>query len=131
AIFYTLDNTPPSATNGLAYSQPIVITESVVIRAIAVKEGLVNSEIAVFQYTVQTGTGIDLAENRTITVYAYNGKLFIKGLEAKEQYTIYSVLGNVIAQGTAVNANVQEITLPYKGVFIVSTLNTKTKVLVK
>ncbi|MDR3338658.1 MAG: chitobiase/beta-hexosaminidase C-terminal domain-containing protein, partial [Candidatus Symbiothrix sp.] len=39
AIFYTLDNTPPSATNGLAYSQPIVITESVVIRAIAVKEG--------------------------------------------------------------------------------------------
>jgi hypothetical protein len=129
-IFYTLNNTQPSATNGLAYTQPLVITESVVIRAIAIKEGILDSKIAAFEYIVK-GTGIDQPENRTITVYAHNRTLFIKGLEPKERYTIYSVLGNVIAQGTAIDTNEIEISLPYKGVFIVSTLNTKTKVLVK
>ena len=51
-IYYTLYGTIPSATSGLEYTQPIIITEDVVIRAIAVKNGMLNSEIAKFEYFI-------------------------------------------------------------------------------
>ena len=56
-IYYTLDGSTPLAASGLEYTQPIVITDNVTIRAIAVKEGMTDSEIAVFEYYV-SGTGI-------------------------------------------------------------------------
>lgn len=51
-IYYTLDGSTPSATSGLKYMQPVVITGNLIIRAIAVKEGMLNSEIVVFYYYV-------------------------------------------------------------------------------
>ncbi len=50
-IFYTLDETEPTATS-IRYTEPIIINEDTVIKAIVVKEGYQNSEVAVFRYTV-------------------------------------------------------------------------------
>ncbi|REE83901.1 S-layer family protein [Paenibacillus taihuensis] len=52
-IYYTTDTTTPSATNGTAYSSPIVITSDVTIRAIAVKTGMTDSAVTNVSYTVQ------------------------------------------------------------------------------
>ncbi|UQD53527.1 endonuclease [Bacillus methanolicus] len=53
-IYYTTDNTEPT-TSSLVYNGPIPITENTTIKAIAVKDGLQNSDVASFQYIVQDG----------------------------------------------------------------------------
>lgn len=51
AIYFTLDKTEPSAAS-TQYSEPITINADTTIKAIAVKDGLENSEVATFVYTV-------------------------------------------------------------------------------
>lgn len=50
-ILYTLDDTDPS-TNGIEYTEPIVLEESSTIRAIGVKDGLTPSGVSLFEYVV-------------------------------------------------------------------------------
>ena len=50
-IYYTLDGTDPSAENGELYKGEIEITETTTVKAIAVKEGWNNSEVAEAKYT--------------------------------------------------------------------------------
>ena len=51
-IFYTTDGSEPDLTSKL-YTGPILITAETVIRAIAVKAGMTNSDVATFNYTVE------------------------------------------------------------------------------
>lgn len=51
-IYYTLDGTEPS-NSSLQYNGGITITGDTVIKAIAIKNGLVDSNIATFNYTVK------------------------------------------------------------------------------
>ena len=51
SIYYTLDGTDPT-TASTAYTEPIAITETTTVKAIAVKEGLNNSEIATAEYVI-------------------------------------------------------------------------------
>ena len=55
-IYYTLDNTDPSAENGNVYSTPIVINESCTLKAIATAEGLGASGIATAEFNVVAPT---------------------------------------------------------------------------
>lgn len=52
-IYYTRDGTTPSVTNGTIYSMPISITPAAggLIKAIAIKNGMSNSDIATAIYT--------------------------------------------------------------------------------
>ena len=52
-IFYTTDDSEPNLNSKL-YTGPILITATTTIKAIAVKAGMKNSEIATFTYTVKT-----------------------------------------------------------------------------
>lgn len=61
AIYYTTDGTDPD-TGDTAYSTPVSISgisdgESVTVKAIAVKEGMDNSEVASITYTNNHVTG--------------------------------------------------------------------------
>jgi len=60
-IYYTLDGTVPG-TNSLLYTGPFVITNTVVLQAVAVKPGAVNSGVsyASFVNTAAPGQGIGL-----------------------------------------------------------------------
>lgn len=51
-IFYTTDGSEPGLTSKL-YTGPILITAETVIKAIAVKAGMTNSDVATFNYTVE------------------------------------------------------------------------------
>lgn len=44
-VYYTLDGTTPSATNGTPYAEPISLASSAVIKAIAIKPGHSDSEV--------------------------------------------------------------------------------------
>ncbi|MBY6036479.1 chitobiase/beta-hexosaminidase C-terminal domain-containing protein [Fictibacillus nanhaiensis] len=50
-IFYTIDGTYPTVES-TPYSEPITVNEDTIIKAIAVKEGLKNSNISTFAYQV-------------------------------------------------------------------------------
>ncbi len=58
-IYYTTDGTTPSKTNGIAYTTPITISgvagQSVktTIKTIAVNEGMQDSEMKTFEYTIK------------------------------------------------------------------------------
>jgi len=59
-IYYTIDGTEPSATSGLKYTEPIVITEDLTIKAIAVKKGMLDSETAVFEYFIEITSVVEI-----------------------------------------------------------------------
>ncbi|MGM9848106.1 MAG: chitobiase/beta-hexosaminidase C-terminal domain-containing protein [Muribaculaceae bacterium] len=59
-IYYTLDGTTPTTASSV-YSAPIVVTEAVTISAIAVKDGMEDSEVANASYTILT-----IAENEAM-----------------------------------------------------------------
>ena len=53
-IYYTLDGTVPTS-NSTRYTNPITPTQSCTVKAIAVKEGFINSDVASFYYSVDSG----------------------------------------------------------------------------
>ena len=56
SIFYTTDGTDPTADSS-RYTAPFTITNSAVVKAIAVKEGCYNSKIAIAEFTKRSGGG--------------------------------------------------------------------------
>lgn len=56
-IYYTTDKSDPTtSTSRTEYSEPITVRETTTIRAIAVKDGYTNSEIAEATYTINSTT---------------------------------------------------------------------------
>lgn len=51
-IKYTIDGTVPSPTNGITYNNPILITASLTLKAIAIKDGMIDSSISSVTYTL-------------------------------------------------------------------------------
>lgn len=52
-IYYTLNGTTPSETNGTQYTSAISITSTCALRAIAAKAGYNNSEVATYEYIIE------------------------------------------------------------------------------
>ncbi len=53
SIYYTTNGTTPSATNGTLYATtPVSVSASMALRAIAVKSGMVNSDLAGAEYII-------------------------------------------------------------------------------
>jgi hypothetical protein len=53
AIYYTTDGSKPSATNGTQYAGAFTISQSEIVKAIAVKTGYTSSSIVTANYTIQ------------------------------------------------------------------------------
>lgn len=69
-IYYTLDGTEPT-TESTEYTEAVVINETTTIKAIAVKEGLANSEVSEATYTIQIPS-ITLSSNTIAATYKEN-----------------------------------------------------------
>jgi hypothetical protein len=128
AIFYTLDGSEPAIATGLEYTQPIAIVGDVTIRAMSVKEGMRDSEVAAFTYQVNS-VEIEQVEKERIVVYALNHTLYIRGLKAKDVYTVYSVLGHTVFKGIAGEGE-ESVHLPCGGLYIVVNKSNSVKILV-
>ena len=57
-IYYTTDGTCPCDENGtrIIYDSPIVLSEPVTIMAMAVADGMIESDVVTFSYTIRTTT---------------------------------------------------------------------------
>ncbi|MDR1559502.1 MAG: right-handed parallel beta-helix repeat-containing protein [Clostridiales bacterium] len=55
SIYYTTDGSTPASGSALSvlYTEPITVTEDTTIKAIAVKDGMIDSEINTFTYTIE------------------------------------------------------------------------------
>ncbi|HOD42249.1 MAG TPA: FN3 associated domain-containing protein, partial [Candidatus Wallbacteria bacterium] len=52
-IIYTTDGTTPSASNGVVYSEPITLAQSTTLKAVAVKENMLDSEVVSEFYEIK------------------------------------------------------------------------------
>ena len=96
-IYYTLDNTDPTV-NSTVYSNPIAISQTTTVKAMAAKNGMANSEIASATYTINIPTP---AQETTYTLIT-NANALIAG----EKYIIVAVSGeNYKALGKQNNNN--------------------------
>lgn len=59
SIYYTLDGTTPSKTNGRLYSAPFAINQSLTLKAVAVGNELYDSEVVTYEYVAVT-TGLSV-----------------------------------------------------------------------
>lgn len=121
AIYYTTDGKYPTDQSAL-YEGPIMLSKPVVLKAIAVKEGYVDSEAAVAEYDVEykdfyvepipavTYTGT--AHKPVITVYD-NGMLLTlnKDYSVSYKFNVAAGTGNVIVAGKGNYA--QKMTVPF------------------
>ena len=104
-IYYTLDGSDPDE-NSSVYSEPIVVPYSatMTIKAIAMKEGYENSNIATAEYTIISGA---------VTIFSQdwegemNGWTFVT-VEGIKPWTIASYSGNHYAYGNGYNGGVNE-----------------------
>ena len=55
SIYYTTDGTTPSSSNGTLYTAAIPVSETTTIKAIAVKTGCNDSQVAEATYTINSG----------------------------------------------------------------------------
>lgn len=56
SIYFTVDGTEPSETNGTLYSTPFILGKEATVKAIAVKEGMANSAVVEATYTLLSET---------------------------------------------------------------------------
>lgn len=65
SIYYTVDSTEPSATNGTLYSAPFTLTEECTVKAIAVADGMENSAVTEAAFTFLSGNAQQATFNFT------------------------------------------------------------------
>lgn len=125
-IYYTSDGSCPcDETTRLEYTAPIVIDQTMIIRAIAVATDLTESEIVEFTYTVVPAVGIDeVTLDETIKVYPLpvRDKLNVTaGGELVKSVTLVSTNGSVVAKAakpeTIVTLNVSHLA---PGIYFIS-----------
>lgn len=102
-IYYTLDGTDPDE-NSAVYEEPIAVNESMTIKAIAMKEGYENSNIATAEYTIIIGA---------VTIFNQdwegdmNGWTFVT-VEGGNAWTVAQYSGNHYAYANGYNGGVNE-----------------------
>ena len=63
-VRYTTDGSTPTSTTGAVYSGPITINSPTTIKAIAYKNGMTPSPVSSALYTVTTGIGENISDNK-------------------------------------------------------------------
>lgn len=107
-IYYTLDGSCPCDENAQRYvydGTPIVVTDSVTIRVMAVCEGMIDSDIAEFTYTVNHENSIgDVALNGQLRIYPLpvRDKLNVTaGGSLIRSVSLYAVSGALVKRASA------------------------------
>lgn len=102
-IYYTLDGSCPcDEISRLMYNDPIVISESITIKAVAVAPDLTESDVAEFSYTVKPVVGIDevtLDENLKVYPLPVRDKLNVTaGGKVIKSVALVSTNGSEVAK---------------------------------
>lgn len=102
-IHYTLDGTEPTSESAV-YSSPIEVAESMTIKAIAMKEGYDDSDVATAEYTIILGSTTIFAQNWEGEM---NGWTFVT-VEGSKPWTVAQNSGNHYAYANGYNGGANE-----------------------
>ncbi|CAM5191644.1 LTD domain-containing protein OS=Ureibacillus acetophenoni OX=614649 GN=SAMN05877842_101164 PE=4 SV=1 [Ureibacillus acetophenoni] len=99
-IYYTTDGTVPTIATGKLYEGPITIDDDTTIKAIAVKDGLSNSEVSEFTYTVYEVEDIQIHDIQGVGHNSpFKGKV-VENVEGIVTYTYKIGSGNYFTMQT-------------------------------
>lgn len=126
-IYYTLDGSCPcdNISGRLVYDgTPIIINESVTIKAMAVASGKYDSDVAVFSYTVDA-TGIDeVTMNALVEIFPLpvHDKLNVTaGGKTINNVAVSSISGTIVAKSTSASTTVTlDVSQISAGVYIIN-----------
>lgn len=123
-IYYTLDGSCPcDEQTRKRYTGPISLPEGqVTLQAIAVREGMADSDVATFNYTVtKDPTGIKVVEEtRDFDAIYQDGSIVVTGAQGASCH-IYDLQGRELAT-RAMLGNQTQISVPKAEVYVVSVL---------
>ncbi|MFZ3580397.1 S8 family serine peptidase [Virgibacillus sp. DJP39] len=112
-IFYTLDGSTPSLENGFLYDEPIVISNTTVLKAIAV-HGNIKSDVSTFTYTNTSNIGKPFSD--TVDHWAENDISFLAEKQIINGYPDNSFHPNEsIKRSESASMIVKEMDLPLEG----------------
>lgn len=115
-IYYTIDGTVPT-TASTEYTAAISIDSAMTIKAIAVKEGMVNSKVSEASYTIKVANeGKELAG---VNIYPNpNDGEFYVSVPVNAKVEIFAANGTLINR-FAMAAGQREVRLPNSGIYFV------------
>lgn len=120
-IYYTLDGTSPSnEQTRIKYTGPITLpTGHITLQVIAIREGMTDSDIAIYNYFVHGQNGIELVEeSQEYEVNYADGAIIITGASGANCF-IYDMLGRELAYYLSIG-NETTIEVPKNDVYIVN-----------
>lgn len=126
-IYYTTDGEIPTTQTNL-YVDGIKMTEkTMAIQAIAVKEGMISSEIALATYTA-SNTAIEATDNLQATIYPNpNNGLFVVEVAEAVRMEIFNLSG-LNLRTLELTAGKTEINLPQSGIYFIRLSNAQATV---
>jgi len=62
-IYYTTDGTTPSITNGRVYSVPVPVSQTLTLKAVAIRHGCQGSDVKSADYIIQQGAGVRFVDS--------------------------------------------------------------------
>lgn len=87
-LYYTTDGTEPSTTNGTVYAGPLDVASGATVKAVAVKEGYKDSEVASFQVPVITAVSTqEQLEAMTDGHYVLQNDIALSGFSSIAGFT--------------------------------------------
>ncbi|MBU5444797.1 fibronectin type III domain-containing protein [Paenibacillus sp. MSJ-34] len=132
-IYYTSDGSTPTPSSGTLYGEPVFVTKNMTIRAIAVKAGMIESDVMEEHYTVQL-TAPSAPENVTSSAGNRQVTLNWSKVAAADSYAVYKYEGPsaptnadewILVEGnvTATAYTVSDLTNGTSYVFAVKAIN--------
>ena len=121
-IYYTLDGSCPcDEQKRIEYTSPIALPVGMVtVKAIAVKEGMEDSDIATFVYHVDGSTvGVKANEAANDIALSYDGGAVVIGGAAGGECRVYDAKGVELAHRTKLGRS-ERISVPRQTVYVVS-----------
>ncbi|MBR6715177.1 MAG: leucine-rich repeat protein [Prevotella sp.] len=118
-IYYTTDGSCPcDEKTRKRYDAPISITSDMTINAIAVREGMEDSEVVTFTYKIGDPSSIATVGNEAIGIEYQNGAFVITGAEGAT-CNIYDLAGQLVASRQRI-ARRERMVFSKKGVYVVN-----------
>ena len=112
-IYYTFDDSDPDATSNVFTTDFPLNLVHYTLKAIAMKEGMVNSEIAVYDYNPSGITGYELRDNLSVYPNPATDRVFVGAQDGNvtiEKVELYNVYGQLL-RSIEVSSHTAEISV--------------------